>query len=207
MLPIRRIAGFFVRFTVVFVLLVAPWPGVHEAYATVYRAGGNLLFGRFGYYGNVEFRPAAKPTAAHDTEAVLTNWRTEAKYTFVGSSQKGYLPTAFVLALILATPIPWYRRWRAVVWGLLLVSVYVVLRLGIFLALAFSGDNGLSVFSLGSAGRSILDYLHWVIVDSFAGWLILPLPIWIVVSFRRQDWVSILQGAPASAAKGRCLEV
>ncbi len=144
MLKRKPIAGFFVRFLIVYAALMAPWPVVRDSYAALYRAGCNALFARFGSDGAVRLRPLGKPIAKHDTEFALTNRRTGAEYTFAGSSLQGYNPTAFVVALILATPIPWSRRWRAVLWGLLWVNVYVALRVVVFLVMAYSGDNSLA---------------------------------------------------------------
>ena len=198
MRPARVLGGFFLRFLVVFVLLMAPWPGVSEAYAAFFRAGGNFLFSKFGSDGRVRFLPLANPDEGRDTEVVLVNRRAGGEMRVVGGSRlQGYKPTAFVLALILATPVPWSRRWRAVVWGLVLVNAYVGLRVFAFLLAAFSGDSTVALFSPGPVCRAILDFFVWVLVVSFAGWLIVPLPIWALVTFRRSDWPTILR-APTS---------
>jgi hypothetical protein len=50
-------------------LLIAPWPGLDEAYAKMVRASGERLFGRFGAKGIVVFRPADEgPDSLHDTK-------------------------------------------------------------------------------------------------------------------------------------------
>ena len=194
MRPARVLGGFFLRFIVVFVLLMAPWPGVSEAYAAFFRAGGNFLFSTFGPEGRVRFLPYADADAGQDTEVVLINRRTGAQVSIAGGSRlQGFNPTAFVLALILATPIPWSRRWQAAVFGLILINAYVALRVMLFLIAMFSSDSALALFSPGPIFRPILDFLYWVCVTSFAGWLIIPLPIWALVSFRRSDWPTILQ--------------
>lgn len=174
---------------------MAPWPGLEEAYGRLFRAGGNLLFVRFGPGGAVHYRPLTTPDPKdRDMELVLTNLRNGAEYTFIGSSRlQGYRPTAFILALTLATPIPWSRRWRAVLWGLLGIHVYVDLKAAVFLLVAFSGDNSLALFRLGQTGKGFLEYLNWLVVVSYAGWLILPLIIWVLVTFHRKDWEAVLQ--------------
>jgi len=196
----KLIAGFLGRFILVFVLLMAPWPGLKDGYAAFYRAAGNSLFTRFGDDGRVHFRSSTRPDPDRNLEVVLKNWRTGSEYVFAGTSAKGYNPTAFVVALILATPIPWRRRLRALLWGLVSVNVYVALRILLFLVVAFSGDNALALFTPGPLGQGILDYLNWVVVESFAGALLLPLPIWILVSFKRDDLRTIL-ATPFAAAR------
>ena len=195
----RPIVWFFARFMLLFILVTAPWPGLQHAYAPVYRAAGNLLFVRFGSSGAVHLSPSSVNDPDRDTQFLLTNRNNGSEYKFTGTSLKGYNPTAFVFCLILATPIPWSRRWRAVLWGLAIVSVYAVLRTTLFLFFAFSQGNhlvqemskadSLAIFALGPFGKSVLDYLYWVFVESFAGWLVVPLPIWALVCFwQRGRW-------------------
>jgi hypothetical protein len=191
MKPLKPALGFLLRFLVVFVLLMAPWPGWRGTYATGFSTVANLLFARFGNDGIVHFKPA-QPDKAHDLEIVLRNRSNNTEYVFEGSARlQGYKPMAFALALTLASPIPWRRRGRAAVWVLLLIHVYVVCRVLIFLLAAFSGDNTLALFWPGAWVRGLLDFLHWLVVISFAGWLILPLPIWILATFHRADWAAL----------------
>lgn len=193
----KPIGGFFLRFMVLFVLLTAPRLGLPQAYAPVYRAVGNTLFGRFGSGGAVRLQASGGQDPHRDTDFVLRNRSNGAEYVFGGTSLKGYQPTAFLCCLILATPMRWSRRWRALLWGLAIVSVYAALRTTLFLFFAFSEGNhlvqdmsesgSLALFSLGPFGGSVLDYLYRVFVESFAGWLFVPLPIWALVCFWRRD--------------------
>ena len=48
----------------------------------------------------------------------------------VNSVREGYVPLAMVVALILATPVSWAARLRALAWGVLLVQAFVMLRTG-----------------------------------------------------------------------------
>lgn len=196
----RIIPAFLARFVIVFGLLMAPWPGVFRAYAPAYRATGNLLFGSFGTQGTVQLRDAARRDPHHDTELVLRNWQTDAEKVYAGSSMKAYEPTAFLTALILATPIPWRRRWRAAAWGLGIVCVYAALRTGVFLLFAFSGNDDLAVFSPGPLGRSVISFLYWVLGESYAGSLIVPLPIWAFLCFWNGGLRSASQPRQGAAA-------
>lgn len=194
----RPVVWFFVRFMLLFMLVMAPWSGLQKAYALAYRAAGNLLFVRFGSSGAVHLSPSNVNDPDRDTEFLLTNRNNGSEYKFTGTSLKGYKPTAFVFCLILATPIPWSRRWRALLWALAFITVYVGLQTVVFLLMAFSADNrlilGLSedsrlaLFTLGPIGKVVLNYLYWVFVESFAGWLLVPVPIWALVCFRQFRW-------------------
>ena len=194
MLSAKRIAAFFFGSMAVFVLLMAPWPGLEEAYGRLFRAGGNLLFVHFGPGGTVHFRPSSTTDPHRDTELVLTNRRSGfGRYFFISSRVQGYKPTAFILALTLGTPLPWSRRWRAVLWGFLCVNVYVIIKLVVLLLACFSRETTLALFPVGPMSKGLLEYLNWLLVVSEAGRLILPLGIWVLVTFRRKDWEAVLQ--------------
>ena len=200
MIPAKTIAGFFSRFLLIFVLLMAPWPGLNEVYAAFFQAGGNALFAHFGAAGTVHFAPLAE-NPRHHTHLALRNQRTRVESVFtVDSRLLGYKPTVFVLALVLATPIPWSRRLRALLWGVVLVNAYVALRVGVYLLATFSEGNSLALFAPGPVARSALDHVHWVVVLSFSGSLILPLPVWVLVTFRRREWQAMLHGTASPHA-------
>jgi hypothetical protein len=195
----KHAAWFFVQFLFVFVILMAPLPGLARAYGACFRAGCNVLFARFGSDGSVRCRPSVSGGPENDLACTLVNRRTGAEYTFAGGSRlQGYKPTAFILALTLATPIPWRRRIRAVLWASLLVNVYVAVRMAVFLLVAFSGDNSLALFTPGPFWKGVLTYLNWVVVVSYAGWLVLPLLIWLVVVCACRQW----RPAPAQRTGG-----
>lgn len=189
MLPVKKTAGFFLRLVLFYGLLVAPWPGLREAYARGYRAAGNALFGSFGSDGVVRFEPLSKGREQMDTEIGIGNLRTRPAPKFAQHSTRltGYLPTAEVVALILATPIPWSRRWKALLWGLLLANGLVALRVTILLLYGFSGDHPCALYSPGPFWSEVLAGAHSVMVVWVSFTYVAPVFIWIVVTFRRGD--------------------
>jgi len=202
-LSVTRVAGFTLRFVLVLTLLMLAWTCLKQPYAALYRGMGNLLFVRFGPEGRVLMRPSSTLGADHDTEIVLTNLRTGSEYSFAGSSRlQGFNPTTFLVSLIAATPVPLRRRGRALPWGLLWINGYIVAKLSVFLLFAFSGENALAQFTPGWVGRKALDFAYWVFVVSFAAWLIVPLPIWVLVTFRRGDWETILSTTRGASQRG-----
>jgi len=95
----------------------------------------------------------------------------------------GYIPTALLIALMLATPLRWPLRLRALGWGLLIVNLYLALRMG-------------STFIAGGA----IDPLHWLPAPGFRRslfsslavtgpgsglWYVVPLLTWILLVHRR----------------------
>ena len=142
MFPVKRVAGFFVLFLVFYGVLMAPWPGLGGAYAACFRATANLLFGSFAGQGSVRFAPAAGRGREADAEVTFTSPRTGAVGRVpVASRRMGYVPTAMLIGLVLATPLPWSRKVRALLWGFLLINGFVVLRVALVLLHTFSRES------------------------------------------------------------------
>ena len=188
MLPIKRIAGFFLLLLFLYGLLIVPWPGLQRTYTAIYRAAANSVFGSFGPDGKVRFRPLADGHRKKDTEIVLYRRGLLVAPKFEHSAlMVGYLPTIEVVALILATPIPWFRRCKALLWGMFAVHAFIFLRLGITLVYWFSMDEPWALFRPSPFWSSALNGSYEVLAESpmlnFAG----PVFIWILVTFRRSD--------------------
>jgi len=197
MLPFRTIAAFFLKVILFYALLMVPWPGVREGYGYVYRACGNTFFRCFGSAGRVYFAPISpvpEGKDAKDTAVTLENIQTRgARGTMdMNSRLMGYLPTAFVAALILATPVPWPRRLWALLWGILLMSGFAGVELALRLLDAFSDKNVLTVFTLGSAAKGTVVILLKVLGMSPVTAYIAPIFVWVLVTFRGGDWAKIL---------------
>ncbi len=185
MFPAKRVWGFVVRLLLFYGLLIAPWPGLRDAYAAFFRACGNQLFSSFGSQGVVRFQPPSKPNTAWDTEVLLKS-RQQGSSWLMGyqSRHSGYLPTVGLIALALASPITWRRRWQVLVWGLIFVNVFIALRVAVSLVYQFR-HVGLYVF------RPLYDRAITVIYEAVSVSIltscVVPVLIWILVCFRRED--------------------
>lgn len=197
MLPLKRISWFFVCSVFVYALLVAPWHGLQDAYRTCFRAGGNLLFGTIGEHGSAKFAPLTSKRGTADT--LVTLRKRGSRYGTglnMSSAQVGYRPTVFLIALALATPIPWSRRWKALVLGLLAVQGFIAFRVWLFLADLLSNENDMAIYSLVPWMKSILSGVSLVLFRSPAMHYIGPLFIWLGVTFRRGDFETLMGRAP-----------
>lgn len=206
----KSVAFFFAKVIVIYALLIAPLPGVREGYAHAFCAAGNLAFRFFGKEGRARFQlkdpPPINPDAV-DWEIKLENIRTHQTGTFEpdrNTRKFGYLQTAFVVALVLATPIPWKRRGWAVLWGVILISAFTGLQVAIHLLNSFSNADALNQFQLGRTSKTLLLVLLKVVVTSPVTAYIAPTLLWIAVTFRREDWATLLPGrrsAPVGALR------
>lgn len=179
---------------VYFCLLTIPWPGpwagpapyLMNAYRWAFRTVGNVLFVRMGDGGAVKFSSQGQALHAPDTELRIENRRTGGGGTGeIKSIYTGYRPTAFIIALILATPAPWRRRAFALLWGVLLVSGFVAVRVWIRLIVMMSNPDPIRAYELSDAWKDFVGALNGVLVRSPAVGYIVPALIWMIVALRR----------------------
>jgi hypothetical protein len=190
----------------VYALLLAPWPGLMDGYRYLFRTGGNLLFQRFGGNASVSFQPLSSADHTKDTTLVLTKHRPYMRGEMdIKSVYVGYRPTAFLVALVLATPIPWSRRWRALALGLVLVNVFVALRLTLHILDGFSENSPLALFHPSPFWKGMLKVCLKIVVLTPAVHYIGPAFIWLLVTFRRGDLADVLAGRkqPAKVRRSR----
>lgn len=194
----RLLSGFFCRLILIYGLLIVPWPGLREGYSTAYRAVGNVLFGSFGSDGLVRFEPLPDDKSRDDTMIVIKNRRVPGgQVSHPHNTQlRAYLPTATAVALILATPIPWRRRWKAALLGWMLINGVVAMRMLIVLLYGFSRDHPCALYSPGPFWDGVVVAL-WNIFDVWIGFaFVAPIFVWIVVTFRRGDMEQWLAPTP-----------
>lgn len=205
MSPRKRVISFFICLVALYVLLVAAWPLWRTAYLTAYCAAGNLLFSRFGTGASVQFKLLAPPEAHADAVAQIVNYSVPPNSEWVGATitrnlklnvhDYAYLPTVMVMSLILATPLAWRRRMRALALGGLLLAAFLILWVGLSLLDTIS-DPALPIpthgYILSREAKTVVRFLSDNVLDSVnACAFIAPIFIWIVAAFGPKDreWV------------------
>ena len=202
MLRAKSICGFVLRFALATALLLAPWPGLREAYAKFFRAGGETFLDALGSRSYVRFQPDLREPANWDTLILLANrdlrdaaGQTRAAGFRVNSRSVGYVPTALVLALILATRLPWRRRAWALGWGLVLVHIYIAFLLTLVLFYMQCENPWLGLGTPTPLWRQVISGLNDLFLTTFQGRrYAVALLIWMLVCFRREDLAKLLEG-------------
>jgi hypothetical protein len=182
----RRVGVFLLGFVVVFGLLIAPWPGWNEAYAQYFRGFGLGTGNRV-----VDFRPNTGPHPELDTELRLGNraladstGRALIERTEIPSRSIGWVPTALTMALVLATPIPWRRRLTALLGALVLIHLFIFFSLQTWV---WDNSPGVSLLTLSAFWQNVTDQMSYALINQLGASFSVPVIIWIVVTFRRQD--------------------
>lgn len=214
MWDLKRIIQFAVVFAVVYGGLMFLRTPLAGGYARVFRAGGNFAFSRYVFWadGSVRFvdlrLPSAqlfaevdlntyslmpvrtqvpKPEGAFDTLLILKNRTVQNHFGMFRTSSRlvGYLPTAVIVALFLATPTLWRRRLWGLAIGLVLVHVYIFGRLAIDLATGtwgFGSAKPYALFSLSDFWSDKLTRLSEVVAENPTVYLGVSVFIWLLVS-------------------------
>ncbi len=192
---LKAIAKFGLLFAVLYTILIIPWPGFDRLYSGYFRAMGTLVFFREGGNEEVTFSPSVAPLAPNlDTQFRLGNRDTGAMggklvhvKTDIDSRSIGWVPTALTIALILATPIPLRRRLWSLAGGLVLVHVFVLFTLQSWI---WNNSAAVGLVTFSDFGKQMADALNYTLMSQLGASFSIPVLIWILVTFRRQDLLS-----------------
>lgn len=188
----RRIVRFLLLALGYGALLQLLWPAVGGAYRDLFLGSTRIAFGDFGE-GRVVVVEAVPQKRATGTDGMmyprLVSERGTLSAIAVSTFRQGYLPTAILLALILATAVPWARRWRVLPVALLVLHAFLGLRTGLALAFGFStvqDASGRPALALGDAGQWIVGRLATLLWHEPHMNYVVPVAIWAVVVVGRE---------------------
>jgi hypothetical protein len=188
------IVRFVVFFGLIYGVLIAPWPRWNALYGEYFRALGGAFFAADDENRLVRFE-AATDDGPLDTRIVLANprlrtpsGRISGRILALDSRGVGWIPTALVTALIVATPIAWKRRLWALVPGLLAIHGYLVFTIGVYIWNQSAAGDELALVRLSPALKTVANGLEETFVTQVGASIVVPVIIWLVVTFRRGDF-------------------
>jgi hypothetical protein len=116
----------------------------------------------------------------------------------------GWVPTALLLALTLATPLPWRRRLIAAVGGLVLIHLFLLASVWIYLLNNSDTASGLKLVELQPWQKTIVEGLEETFITQMGPGFAVAVVVWMGVAFQRGDGArlfGLLRGdSPAPAA-------
>jgi hypothetical protein len=176
-----RIALFFGFFAV----LVAPWPGFDDAYGAWIRNLGaaTLSWDRqdtaihFEAVVRNKSRPLDTRIVLVDKGHLLPDGKRRATFLDLDMRGIGWVPTAFCTALILATPVPWKRRGRALAWGFCCMHAFILFSLWVHIMEYSGGRRG-----------PLMSGLDETLINQIGSGFFAAALVWVVVMFRPEDW-------------------
>lgn len=205
--PIKRFVLIFLGIYGV-LLAAGHWGGLGDAYQKLIQSAGNGIFQEMWSDGLADFQVEKDPLQkGMDTVIMLVNREELGKAraenrsvnvikVYFSSWQSGFLSTAFLLALVLASPVPMRRKLISAGIGLLLITLFVLFRLWINLMFSWDENPKLGVVEYSSFSSGLIQFLDGVFVKHIVVSFVVPLVLWILVTFGKGDLASIF-GAKA----------
>ena len=207
MLASNPVWKFLLWFTLLYILSLLMWRGLEAPYSEKFRAFGKFFFSDFRSKGTVMFAPLDNPEDKrfstslmlmnkNSYEAAVKKAKTSGQRAAplrsvnvtVSSWYTGFLPTILVVTLILATPfIGIKRKLVALLWGLLLIHAFIWFQLYIQILYEFNRVEFLQVVSFSPFWQKVMDSLYYLFVESMGLRFIIPVFIWIFVTFQKGD--------------------
>jgi hypothetical protein len=182
-------------FGLIYGLLIAPWPEAKPLYAHYFRGLGQRVLESNSGRRLLRFEPLDDPghkwPPNFDTGIILANrdlldagGNGQKFMLAVDAWQMGWAPTAFLVALTMATPIPWRRKRWALFWGWFWVQGFIVLTLGIFI---WNESTRLYLVTLTPFWKGIANQVEELALSPVGPSFFASALIWMLVAFRRQD--------------------
>ncbi|HTQ30970.1 MAG TPA: hypothetical protein VMI53_07155 [Opitutaceae bacterium] len=197
MLPRRTIAVFCGRWIFLFGLALVPWPRLPTACGGYFRAVGRLVFDFKACALSLEF----EPHEVHDTRIVIINRELmqpdgsgPVRNLDLNSFDFTWRPASLLFALILATPVSWPRRARALIIGGSCLQVFLLFVLGFAI---WNQSTEVGLVSLSPFWKRAAENISQILVGQLN--IAAPFLIWLVVTFRREDFRDFI----ASHAAGK----
>ena len=159
------------------------------AYAPSFRAAANSMFSVIPSDLTVELSPTTEASTRNDTRLnVGLSGRYPGGVSFE-ARRHGFVPTALLVSLILATPVAWRRRAVALASGLALIHLFLVFRLWITALLGFAVVrlDGRPLLPLSSGWIDTVALLDRVLSDDLHITFVAPVLVWLLVTVRADD--------------------
>ena len=178
--------GLFVfRFALFFGLLVWPWPGLREAVSNCFIAEARFLVGatfpkqpfQVGTFSDPRFPTmdiqVSIPMAVTDPKNVEFYGRVATMTVPFDSGAQGWLPLAVLIALGIATPLPWSKRIRLLLGGVVFVQLLVAATILVSVAYNFAREASPaeSHLLLTLANHLLVENIWFGFVPSFLLWV------------------------------------
>lgn len=187
----KKLVLFFCRFAAFFLLFALPWPGVDRASSGVLRRIASVVFSAEDGNRQLAFKTTTDdPRRQHYLRVEISNrllmhrdGSGPVRYLDLDARSFFWQPMALMLALILATPVPWQRRGIAALAG---TAVLTCLGLLFLKFCIWSESSEINLVTFPPAWKTAMFRIEdlW----KFQTILTIPVLVWILVTFRRSDF-------------------
>lgn len=211
--------------TLVYVVLMFPWPGSDRVLGAVCRACGTGVVRILGMSGTTSVEPAAAQDPRFDSVIRLASRpegvpvaRVRSLHVPLATGGLCLSPIVLFVALVIATPVPVRDRCRALLLGAPILAFFVVARVMFMVLTELIQRDAVSDFVTQPFWSRTVDFLgldsgsHWLRRSSAFGRsllcggtmtsLLMPVVIWAAVCVGRADWPGARRGGDDAARPG-----
>jgi hypothetical protein len=193
MIGYKNISRFSLFFIVTYIVLLFP-EGVGKVYNRILRNASNQVFNSKGNEEVVFFAEGDGGDKSYDTRLHLSSSAFRLKnndYKSVIYQLKfrriGFVATAFLLALIVATPIGWKRKFIALALGFFLMLIFILIKLRVMILYTYSITQSIPLHKdPGEMER--LKFWDEIFANLNTNGYYFAVLVWLLLCFRRNDW-------------------
>lgn len=181
-------------------LILGQVTGITKGYRTVIRNVSTTVFQEHWSEGLVQFRePGAQFGKGLETAIDFVNRAENERAAVTGSSVSavtvyfsihnwGFLLGTFLISLIIASPVSIRRKLVAAGISLVLFHFYLFFRIWLKLEWEMDTHPELAIVDLSDFWSKALDAFNIVFVQNIVVSFLVAVMIWIMVTFRKDDW-------------------
>ena len=197
---IKKLTRSFCIFIFAYGLLMVPWPGLGATYSKFFRSSAAFLFDPFVLKNcSVHFNAAQHPQGDilivfYDLSRAGSNGDRQPLKSFcISSRYYAYIYSAFVFALILATPLSLKRKAWALLWGISLLHCFLFFKMGVMILHVFSHAPSAPI-ALGPFWMKIVFFVQQGFLQHMVFGFMASVFIWIFIVFCLVDeWDMLIQ--------------
>jgi hypothetical protein len=78
-------------------------------------------------------------------------------------------------------------------WGMLAIHAFILFSLGVYIVNQSDAASGLHLVELSSWAKELTDELENILITQMGASFVVPVLLWILVTFRREDVENLLE--------------
>lgn len=200
MLKTKPILKFLLVFVLVYGILIAAFPLLRDQTGIYISNLGNKFLHSPAHNALVSFY---KTSEKLDVEILVGNITQEVNGSVLSFREKlnsygyAYLPTALLIALVIASPVSMKRKLLSLTFSILFLHMLLLFRMYIQILHICNQNISLNLINPGPFFRNFIDWMHAYFVGYGVVMLFVVVFIWLAVTFRKED-LSLIRSASRS---------
>ena len=194
----KTLVGFLIKTVVLYVLLTLPFGFLEKSYTKFYISVSKVCFTKIHDTGFVFFLPGkddSNITLQVGNKAIRQEDGTfRASISEVNTRIRGYIPTALLFALLLATPFGWKRKIINLFWGISFITLLVMLKQWIHLIYIYSLNPYFQLYILTPDKKKTLDFCYENLITPSGPSLFIVMIIWFILAVPSGFFRAIITG-------------